>query len=135
VDLGAAYRFAAEEDFAEPADTGGRFRLWSVDARACGIPGLAEGRVGIPLCAGLSAGAMHGEGTGAVTPRSAEAAWVAARAGAGVEGRLGRFWTLWLQVDGLATLARPTFVIGDVKVCCEGVFGLDAAAGAGFRWP
>src|SRR5690606_7341488 len=94
-EVGIAYWIPRDESSPNNEAVGGRFQLWSVQARGCVEPGVSE--VTFPICAGLDAGAMHGTGRGALRPTSSSAPWVAV-------------------VGGLGLLYRPRFVRGRLGV-------------------
>lgn len=92
-------------------DASGELQLVTGGARAC--PQLGWGRVRIPLCAGVDAGAMIGRGTGhdLVTSRSAREPWVGAVFEPGVTVGVTSRVSLWLALEGVVSLHRPQFVI------------------------
>lgn len=59
---------------------GGRFRLYTGLLRGCGVP--TQGRLALPLCAGLELGDLRAVGTGLRRPSTVDALWVAAVASA-----------------------------------------------------
>lgn len=106
--------------------------------RGCYVPRVR--RLELPLCAGLEAGAMRGEGRGSgVVSRPSRAPWVAAHAGSGLVVPLGAFTALRLSVDALVALAQPAFDlrIADARVELYRAppAGVRAAAGFELRWP
>ncbi len=130
-ELGATYWFVREASVAGPSvtsDLGGAFRLWTVDARGCGVPAVS--RVEFPLCAALLVGAMHARGQGelAVT-RTPMSSWVGLSAGPGVMVELHPRVSLGMHVDGIVVLAKPSFSIDGVgRVCCTQSGGGQALA-------
>lgn len=125
IDLGVAvggrgWRVEASGLFVPPvrgpsavAEIGGVFRVGAGELRGCGVPALRGGRLGLPLCAGLQVGVMHGQGTGPglEVSQQARSLWTALRVGPALRwrprgGRVG----LWLGVDAVVALTRPRFV-------------------------
>ena len=132
--LGATYWFQREGRVPEHPEVGGELRLWSIDARGCGIP--TWGMLAFPLCAGLAAGVLHGRGIGELEPRTARSAWAAVRAGPGLEVWPLRSFGLWIRAEGAFVVARPAFEVPNRgPVCCANVATLDAAIGAAVRFP
>jgi hypothetical protein len=89
---------------------GGRFQLFVASLRGCFAPSF--GRVELPVCAVVDAGALFGRGTGPLQPPGTAAApWVGFGGGPAVIVRLGpaRRWGLWARVEGVGVPLRPTF--------------------------
>lgn len=116
---GRGWRVEASGLFVPPvratSDTpgiGGVFRVGAGELRGCGVPALRGGVLGLPLCAGLQLGAMHGKGEGAglAVQQSARSLWAALRIGPALRWRPrdGRV-ALWLGVDAVVALTRPLF--------------------------
>ncbi len=91
------------------AEIGVRMLGWTLGLRGCGSP-LAM-KLEIPLCAGIRAGALHGEGTGPIASHSELSPWITATAGVGVWGWIVPRFALALDVDGFVALTRPAFDI------------------------
>jgi hypothetical protein len=88
-------------------------RLWAAGAHACSGP--RWGAVELPVCLGLDAGAMRGQGRGALL--RAEAAvrpFLALRLGPALAWSPVPAVALWLGVDVAATVVRPRFSIEDL---------------------
>lgn len=95
------------------AGIGGVFRVGAGELAGCGVPEMMEGRLAVPICAGLQLGAMRGEGEGAglEVRQTARSLWAALRVGPALRwrprgGRVG----LWVGVDAIVALTRPAFV-------------------------
>jgi hypothetical protein len=132
--LGGTFWFRREGRVPEHPEVGGELRLWSIDARGCGIPAI--GIVAFPLCGGLGVGMLHGRGIGELQPRSARSAWVAIRVGPGLEVWPVRRFGLWVRAEGAFVVARPTFEVPNRgEVCCANIATLDAAVGVAVRLP
>lgn len=149
IDLGLAiagrgWRVEASGLFVPPvrgaSDTpgiGGVFRVGAGELRGCGVPALRGGVLGLPLCAGLQLGAMHGKGEGAglAVQQSARSLWAALRVGPALRWRPrdGRV-ALWLGVDAVVALTRPLFrTAGMVTVHETQRFGGQATVGVEVR--
>lgn len=100
-----------EVALAPPRDARGELQLVTGGLRAC--PMLAWGRVRLPLCAGIDAGAMIGEGKGRDLPskQSAVGPWVGAVLEPGVTVGVTSRVSLWLALEGVVSLYRPIFAI------------------------
>lgn len=92
---------------------GGVFRLGFAELRGCGVPALRRAPIVLPLCAGLQVGAMYGrgEGSGLKEKLPARSLWLATRVGGALrwrprDGRVG----LWLGLDAIVAITRPSFV-------------------------
>ena len=108
------FRVEAEADLWLPRDgvlpsgsAAGTMQLWSVGARACGVP--RTGRVRFPLCGGLQAGQMQGRGQGISNPRRAALPWLALEVDAGVRVRVHPVLALRADVGAVVPLLRPGF--------------------------
>ncbi|MCX4246181.1 hypothetical protein [Paraliomyxa miuraensis] len=104
-ELGASYWTPTPTD-----PTGGRIQQWTIDARGCGL--LRPGPLELPLCGGLDAGAVHGEGVGVLAPRRAASLRLAAGLGAALVWRPARWQQRvgpWLGADLLIALVRARF--------------------------
>ena len=80
---------------------------WTLGVRGCGSP-LAM-KLEIPLCAGVRAGALHGEGTGPIESSSKFSPWITATGGIGLWGWIVPRFALALDIDGFVSLTRPAF--------------------------
>lgn len=103
------YSFVRRARF-ENDDRGADVRQVFGALRGCGVirPGVAW--LSIPLCGGLEAGAMIGEGVGFSSVSEGTLPWVAAVARFGVRLRLHRYVGLALAVEPFVPLGRPRFV-------------------------
>lgn len=108
-ELGVSY-WTPVESTPTGATGGGRLQQWTIDARGCGL--LRPGPLELPLCAGIDAGAVHGEGIGVPAARQVASLRLAFAAGAALvwaparlQGRLG----LRLDADLLVALVRARF--------------------------
>jgi hypothetical protein len=84
-ELAVAYLTPASATSPVNAEVGGRFQLWSLSPRGCGLP--PTGPVELQLCAGVRLGAIHGRGTGELAARQPIALHAALDLGAGVGWR------------------------------------------------
>lgn len=113
---------------------GGVFQLGAVELRGC--PALRRGRFELPLCVGLQLGAMQGSGRGSglTATYTARSLWLAATLGGALAWRPRERFGLWLQVDAIGALVRPSFVtVGGATVHEAARFGGQALAGVEVR--
>lgn len=116
------------------AQIGGVFQLGAVELRGC--PALRRGRFELPLCVGLQLGAMQGSGRGSglTATYTARSLWLAATLGGALAWRPRERFGLWLQVDAIGALVRPSFVtVGGATVHEAARFGGQALAGVEVR--
>jgi len=113
-EAGVVYRTPRQVPHPTAEDVDGNFQMVSGTARACGVPGRPG--LAIPLCLETEVGGIRGEGSGPAvqSPNPGWAPW----AGIGVSAALAWMRTpnlgFWIGAAGLASLVRPTFVVGDV---------------------
>jgi hypothetical protein len=69
----------------------------------------AAKRIETPVCAGIEAGAMRGDGADAPSARTSHGAWIAPRFGAGLIGWVRPRIGLALRAEGAIPLQRPRF--------------------------
>jgi hypothetical protein len=111
VELRFAYWFPRRAE----ADGGGRgaeIQLWTLGLRGCWAPGVKI--VEFPLCGGVQAGPMRGDGFGLGAPTSTRLAWVAFDAGAAIAVVPWPFLGFWLGADLIMPATRPGFEIDDL---------------------
>ncbi|MCH9682562.1 MAG: hypothetical protein K0V04_14085 [Deltaproteobacteria bacterium] len=113
VELGFGYWFPRPASSSIPG-AGGRFQLWAVSARGCWAPRLPL--VEVPLCGGLQAGPMRGDGTGLDAASTIRLPWVATELGGAFVVRPVSYLGVWLGADLVVPLTRPGFVIDDLGV-------------------
>jgi hypothetical protein len=109
---------------------GGRLQLAAANPRGCWVPG--RGAIGVPLCAGIEAGAMiaRGRGEGLASTTTAASRWVAATLSVAVTWRVHRRFSTWLAVEGAVPFGRPRFhVVADADVHEAGPAALVVAIG------
>jgi hypothetical protein len=127
VQLGAAMFYPQRARWSGGSDVGANLALTLATARAC-TPGLGSGSqpFAIPLCLGMEAGQMEGDGYGVTGARSREILWIAPRAEAGLswtppgtpmrlETNLGVVMPLNRDrfiFDGMGTLHQPSRIAG-----------------------
>jgi hypothetical protein len=115
---------------------GGDLRAGTGVIEICGVPTLERGRVGFPLCATGTAGAIVGSGVGVPDSATVVRPWAAAGGDVGLRWRVHRRVALRLGVGVLAALIRPVWevagpivsfttppVMGRVRVAVELFFG------------
>jgi hypothetical protein len=93
-------------------DAGGEIGMWTLGARGCGVPRASI--VEFPVCAGLSAGPMHGIAFGVDTRTAATVPFVALDAGAAVAVAPWPFLAFWAGPDLVVPLTRPRFSIDNL---------------------
>ncbi len=131
-EVSGAWTFARE---AEVADTDARASvgLWTIAARGCGVP--RWGKIELPLCAAVEAGALEGEGTGAtVDAKSARKPWVALTGGPAIAFVPVPRVAILLGADLVVPLWRAQFVIGDELVHRPFWVGVRAGLGVELRF-
>jgi hypothetical protein len=105
-------------------------------ARACFVSPFVQGRLELPICAGIEAGVLRGRGVGTTpTPTSATQPWAAVGLGPGVRYVANRWIALNLEVDLVAALLRGGFEIGDLVAQIQAPVGVRALAGLEVRFP
>jgi hypothetical protein len=115
---------------------GGRLQLVAAGPRGCWVPGRRT--VGVPLCAGLEAGAMIGRGRGDALVRTDVAAtrWLAATLSVAVRWRVHRRFATWLAIEGIVPFGRPAFhVVRDGDVFQSRAAAVLVALGAELHFP
>ena len=119
---------------AELGDAGGRFSLWTVGVRGCPEPSYKTLR--FPLCLGVDAGQMSGEGVGLDYVERAVRPYVsAAIAPALVWGPTPRMG-VFVGVEGVVPLLRPTFEAQNVgTIHRTGAFAGQANLGIEVHFP
>jgi hypothetical protein len=97
--------------FAPPRDVSGELQLFTGGVRVC--PQLAWDRVSLPLCAGVDGGAMLGRGTGRDLPtkHTARGPWAGAVLEPGLTVGVTSRMSLWLALEGVVSLYRPSFAV------------------------
>ncbi len=107
----AQYWVPQELAFDPRRDARGELQLITGGVRVC--PPLAWGRVRVPLCAGADAGAMLGRGTGRdlVPRRTAREPWAGVVLEPGVTVGVTSRVSLWLALEGVVSLYRPSFAV------------------------
>jgi hypothetical protein len=105
VDATGAYWTPRRSEAREP---GVRAQVWSVGARACGVP--RAGRVEVPLCAGVVAGLMHARGLGSdLEAQRVSSPWAAVIASATAVVRVLPWLGVRVGAEGHVAFARPAF--------------------------
>lgn len=120
----------ARSDAGVTADVG----LWWGSLRGCGVPGVRDWS--FPLCGGIEAGALRGQGTGTtVDARADREPWLAVHAGPGVAWSPTPPIALVLQPDLVVPLLRGGFRVGDTPVYEVGAIAGRFLFGLEFRTP
>ncbi len=117
-------------------DAAGEFRILTGGVRIC--PRLSRERLHIPLCGGVDAGAVFGDGTGEAVmgARTARAPWAGVVLEPGVELSATPWLSLWIALEGVISLYRPVFTIdGATAPWTAGAGGLRGLAGLQFHRP
>ncbi|MEM6989204.1 MAG: hypothetical protein AAF721_01865 [Myxococcota bacterium] len=108
IELGAMYLAPRR---ASGADATVNVQLGAATARVCGR--LRTRRIEVPLCGGLEAGGMRGDGSGAPDARPAAGLWLAPAVSAGAHGWLTPRLALVARAEVAVPLALPAFEIRD----------------------
>jgi hypothetical protein len=111
VQAGASHRIGTEAAASAPLPVGGAFRLTAGQVLAG--PRLRWGAVELPMGAGLEVGALWARGTGQVEPITVRRPWAAAMASAAIGWAPLEAFAMHVGVDGVLSLLRPSFTIGD----------------------
>ncbi|MCX4243835.1 hypothetical protein [Paraliomyxa miuraensis] len=92
-------------------DANGELQLVTAGLRVC--PQLRRGSLRLPLCAGMDVGAMlgHGEGRDLTASHQARQPWVGAVLQPGLAIDVTSRISLWLALEGVLSLYRPSFAI------------------------
>ncbi|MET0284857.1 MAG: hypothetical protein ABW352_10315 [Polyangiales bacterium] len=107
VELGASYDLPRVERYPAQREVGARLQGVVSQLRGCHVLPLAS--LELPLCVGLEAGAWRGEGRGVDSPGAATRPWLAAGASAGLRYPRQAPIALFVGVEGLGALLRPSF--------------------------
>lgn len=131
-ELDGSWAFARSTSLTIAPDVRAELGRWSIGARGCGV--LARGRIEVPLCAAIEAGAIEGEGKGATIDQHHERRpWIAAVLGPALAIALVPRVALVLGVDLVAPLWRAQFVIGSEEVHSPRPIGVRALGGVELR--
>ncbi len=113
VDALGRYWFERDKRSGQASQAGVRLQAWTAGLRGCVRP--AAGRaVEFPLCAGMEAGQIIGDGFGVRRPRTGFTAWAAVQLSVGVAWVPVRWFALAGTVEGAIALARPTFAVDNL---------------------
>jgi hypothetical protein len=127
-------RYLARQRFEQDAGRGALLQAWTVGPRICGEPGIAK--LTFPICLGLDAGAMHGEGRGVARQSTGTRAMIVLPASVGLAVQVHRVIALTVEAEAGATLLRPRFVIANLGTLYETPAWLfRAALGLEVRFP
>ena len=120
--LVAQYRTPRSTALESNPDAGARFQLVAGGARICPNVMPRNGRIRVPLCAGIDLGSVIGSGRGddVSNPGRASSFWSAAVVEAGVAVQVARRVSVTAAVEAGIALSRPRFVLeGDEGVLHE----------------
>jgi hypothetical protein len=107
--------------------------MWAIAARGCGVP--RWGRLELPLCVGVEAGALEGDGVGAtVRPQHARRPWVAVTAGPAIAFVPIPRLALLAGADIVVPAWRARFLVGDELVHRPFAIGVRAGVGVELRF-
>ncbi|MGH1348582.1 MAG: hypothetical protein ACRBN8_43955 [Nannocystales bacterium] len=115
VEVDARYAFVRDARYADNSDVGADLRHAFVVGRGCGVL-RPNTRLQIPLCGGIEAGAILGQGVGLTLSKSDSIPWLAAQVRAGLVGMVHPRVGLSLSVEPYVPLIRPAFRIQPVGV-------------------
>lgn len=105
IELGAGYWSPETTTYELRPDIGAYFSLAAAMLRACATPKL--GNVEFPVCSGLEAGDLRGEGFGVDRVETADRPWLGLSLGPAVSIPLASQLFLWLEGDAVLGLVRP----------------------------
>jgi hypothetical protein len=111
-ELVGAWWLTGTTHFDVAPEVGATLSLGWVAPRVCGVPSV--GRVAFPLCAGIELGGMRAAAFGTADARTRTLAWVAPELGGATHVQLSRPLALWIGVDGVIPLVRPSFIISSL---------------------
>jgi hypothetical protein len=132
-ELDGSWAFGRERTVPGGAGASARIARGSLAVRGCGVPG--RGRIEVPLCAALEAGALVGRGEGAtVQPATAVLPWVAFSGGPALAISVVPRVALLIGADVVVPLWRARFEIGDVDAFRPARVGMRALLGVELRW-
>ncbi len=112
IELGFSYWFPRRAAASTQPGAGGDIQLWVLSTRACWAPRVPLGE--LPLCGGIQAGPMRGDGRGLGAPASTRLPWVATELGAAFVLRPLSYLGVWIGADLVVPLTRPGFGIDDL---------------------
>jgi hypothetical protein len=93
---------------------GGRFVLWAIAARGCGVP--ARGVIEVPLCAGIEVGGLRVRGLGFADARTLRRPWFAATVGTSLLWRVVPRIAVGVGIDLGVPLRRDRLEIENLEV-------------------
>lgn len=121
---------------ADPPTSVGRYDGGLAGVRACVVPPLARAWLEVPVCAGIEAGVLRGQGIGATPdPNTATQPWAAVELGPGLRFIPNRWVALGLELDLVASLLRGGFTIGGAVAQRHAAIGVRALAGVEIHFP
>ena len=91
----------------------GEARVGLLAATLQGCRRAGRGAVEVPLCLGIEAGGMRGEGRRVAGERSAVAGWLAILLGPGLAWHASRRWSVFAGLQLVIAPVRPRFELGD----------------------
>lgn len=98
--------------FDRPSAAGVRVQTGVLGVRGCFVPSI--GRIELPSCAQIDAGATRAEGVDLQISRVTHRPWVTAAVGQEIVWHSRRGFGAWIAVDAAATLVAPRFVVDDL---------------------
>ncbi|MFV8750790.1 hypothetical protein ACNOYE_09590 [Nannocystaceae bacterium ST9] len=138
--FGRAWRWEARAAWLPPVqiDLGegqrGRFDGWLLGTRGCGVP--SRGKLEFPICAGIEAGQLRGEGRSSVpNPVRVTQPWLAIELGPALAWAPRPNVALGLELDALIPLIAAGFSIDGQPVVRTTPVGVRALAGLEVRFP
>lgn len=128
VGLGGRFWFPRDDTYA-------RLRMLSGRVRGCGVPD--HRKLEFPLCLGVEAGSVYGEGVGLDENRSARRPWVGLTASPGLSWAPMRMLALWIEAEAAITVRRASFAINDGETVAHraSAAAFRGAAGVELRFP
>jgi hypothetical protein len=131
-ELGTVYWFPGEVRYDEPPDIGAKIELWTALIRTCPVAALWT--LEMPLCLGIQAGAMRGQGFGASGARASTRARLAVALGPALVIPIHGRFSLHAELDAVLVLVRPAFRVRNLgrlyhsdRAGIQGFFGIEMA--------
>jgi hypothetical protein len=130
-ELGANYGFPSTVRYSSVPTAGAELQLLTGIAQACFSPLVRP--VELPICAGIELGVMRGRGFGVSEAYTSDQLWAAAVLAPALRVPLFGPVSAWIELRGLAVLARPRYHVRNLDVLYEPErFAVRAMAGLEF---
>jgi hypothetical protein len=135
VELEGHYGFLRRARFEDGENIGADLRHGMVVARGCGVLQAREAKLEFPICGGLEAGALAGQGVGFTMIEDGQLPWVAIDVAVGLTWVPIRRLAIGLRVEPWAALLRGRFTADDATQLWRPLpLGVRAVAGLELRF-